>query len=76
LTSSFILPFLVGICAAIWGADKVLVDAFGLVSMVAMTPLISIQTLGFKAVVSKHLRQQIAMRRILSKDDEQIISFM
>jgi hypothetical protein len=44
--------------------------------MVAMTPLISIQTLGFKAVVSKHLRQQIAMRRILSKDDEQIISFM
>ena len=76
LTSSFILPFLVGICAAIWGADKVLIDAFGLVSMVAMTPLISIQTLGFKAVVSKHLREKIAMRRILSKDDEQIISFM
>ena len=76
LTSSFILPFLVGICAAIWGADKVLIDAFGLVSMVAMTPLISIQTLGFKAVVSKHLREKIAMHRILSKDDEQIISFM
>lgn len=76
LTSSFILPFLVGLCAVLQGADKVLVDAFGLVSMVAMTPLISIQTLGFKAVVSKRLREKIAMRRILSKDDEQIISFI
>ncbi len=76
LTSSFILPFLVGVCVAIQGADKVLLDAFGLVAMVAMTPLISIQTLGFKAVVTKHVREKIAMRNILSKDDEQIISFM
>jgi hypothetical protein len=76
LTSSFILPFLVGICAAIWGADKVLVDAFGLVSMVAMTPLITIQALGFRSVASQHLRERIAMRRILDADDEQIIKFM
>ena len=76
LTSSFILPFIVGACFCLQGESKILLDAFGLVAMVAMTPLISIQTLGFKAVATKHVREQIAMRRILSADDEQIINFM
>ncbi|MBE7084905.1 MAG: DUF1538 domain-containing protein [Clostridiales bacterium] len=76
LTSTFILPFVVGVCAVLQGESNVLYDAFGLVSMVAMTPLISIQSLGFKAVVTKHFRERIAMRRILASDDEQIISFL
>ena len=76
LTSSFILPFLIGVCAILQGESKILLDALGVVSMVAMTPLISIQTLGFKAVATKHLREKIAMKRILSKDDEQIIDFL
>ncbi len=76
LTSSFILPFMVGICFALQGESKILTDAFGLVAMVAMTPLISIQTLGFQAVMSKHVKERIAMKRILDADDEQIINFM
>ena len=76
LTSTFILPFVIGICAVLQGQNAILLDAFGLVSMVAMTPLISIQSLGFKAVVTKHFREKIAMRRILAADDEQIIKFM
>lgn len=76
LTSSFILPFLIGVCAAIQGEGKILVDAFGLVAMVAMIPLITIQALGFKAVATKRLKEKIAMKRILAADDEQIISFM
>ena len=76
LTSSFILPFLTGICAALQGEAKILTDAFGLVAMVAMTPLITIQTLGFQAVMSKHVKEKIAMKRILDSDDEQIIRFM
>ena len=76
LTSSFILPFLVGVCAVLQGESKILLDAFGLVSMVAMTPLISIQLLGFRAVADKKLREHIAMRRILGADDKQIIHFM
>lgn len=76
LTSSFILPFLVGVCAALQGESKILLDAFGLVSMVAMTPLISIQALGFRAVAHKKIREHIAMRRILGADDKQIITFM
>ena len=76
LTSTFILPFIVGICFAMSGEASILTDAFGLVAMVAMTPLISIQALGFKAVVTKHVKEKIAMKRILDADDEQIISFM
>ena len=76
LTSTFILPFIVGVCAAMHGPASVLTDAFGLVAMVAMTPLITIQTLGFKAVVTKHVKEKIAMKRILDADDEQIIKFM
>ena len=75
LTSSFILPLVVGACVTISGADNVLTDAFGVVAMVAMTPLITIQALGFKAVMSKNVRNKIAMKRILSADDEQIIYF-
>ena len=76
LTSSFILPLIVGACVSInGGADYILTDAFGVVAMVAMTPLITIQALGFKAVMSAKVRAQIAMNRILSADDEQIIYF-
>ncbi len=77
LTSTFILPFIIGICYALHGnGNVILTNAFGLVAMVAMTPLITIQALGFKSVVSKHVKEKIAMKRILDADDEQIISFM
>ena len=75
LTSSFILPFAIGVCCTLQGADKVMSDAFGIVAMVAMTPLITIQLLGFRAVMAKKVKDRIAMRRILQADDEQIIDF-
>ena len=76
LTSSFILPFSVGVCCALHGASSVMSLGFGIVAMVAMTPLISIQLLGFKAVMTKTVRDRITMRRILDAEDEQIITFM
>jgi hypothetical protein len=76
LTSGFILPLAVGACCALQGEAKVMADAFGIVAMVAMTPLITIQLLGFRAVVHKKVRDRIAMKRILAADDEQIIRFM
>ena len=76
LTSSFILPFAIGTCASLQGVDKIMSGAFGIVAMVAMTPLITIQLLGFKAVLTKKVNENIAMKRILSADDEQIINFM
>ena len=44
MTATFLLPFAMGACDAIGG--NVLTDAFGLVAMVAVTPLITIQLLG------------------------------
>lgn len=76
LTSTFILPFAIGVCTAVQGVDSVMSDAFGVVAMVAMTPLITIQLLGFKAILTKKVNENIAMKRILSADDEQIINFM
>ena len=43
--------------------------------MVAMTPLITIQSLGFKSVMSVRRRDNKAMQRILAAADDQIIYF-
>ena len=80
LTSSFVLPLIIGACLgahgdAVLGNAEIYSYAYGLVAMVAMTPLITIQILGFKAVVSKKVRTNIIMKRILAADDEQIIYF-
>jgi len=45
MTATFILAFAQGVADAVEGAD-VLVDGFGMIAMVAMTPLIALQILG------------------------------
>lgn len=76
MTSGFILPFAVGVCVAMQGSEAVLRDGFGVVALVAMTPLITIQLLGFKGIVAEKVNERKAMRRILDADDQQIINFM
>ena len=44
MTATFLLPFAQGACIAVGG--DIVKDAFGVVAMVAMTPLITIQVLG------------------------------
>ena len=44
MTATFLLPFAMGACEAVGG--NVVTDAFGVVAMVAMTPLLTIQLLG------------------------------
>lgn len=57
MTTTFLLPFAVGACEALGG--DLMTDAFGIVAMVAMTPLITIQLLG---LVSR-IRSTLAHRR-------------
>ena len=76
LTSGFILPLAVGACMALHGEGAVMSNAFGIVAMVAMTPLITIQIMGFRAIVARKLREKVMMKHILAADDEQIIHFM
>ena len=44
MATTFLLPFAMGACSAVGG--NIVTDAFGVVAMVAMTPLITIQGLG------------------------------
>lgn len=44
LTTTFLLPFAMGACEALGG--NITTDAFGIVAMVAMTPIITIQVIG------------------------------
>lgn len=44
MTATFLLPLAMGACEAVGG--NILTDAFGIVAMVAMTPLLTIQVLG------------------------------
>lgn len=49
MTATFLLPLAIGVCTGVGG--NIFTDAFGIVAMVAMTPLITIQIMGilFKA---------------------------
>ena len=76
MTSGFILPLAIGACVAIQGPDAVLRDAFGVVALVAMAPLITIQLLGFQGLLLERRNERRAMKRILDADDQQIINFM
>ena len=54
MTATFLLPFAVGACSAVGG--NVATDAFGVVAMVAMTPLIAIQILGLVYKIKQSAR--------------------
>ncbi len=53
MTTTFLLPLAMGACEAVGG--NILTDAFGIVAMVAMTPLCTIQLLGLYSRLKKKL---------------------
>ncbi len=77
MTATFLLPFTIGICEAVGG--NVVEDAFGVVAMVAMTPLIAIETLGliYKIKLKKQKADEIPAEKpdeiLLETDDHDII---
>lgn len=52
MTATFLLPFAMGACVTLGG--NVITDAFGVVAMVAMTPLIAIQVMGLIYKIRQH----------------------
>ena len=58
MTASFLMPLALGVCSAVGG--NVATQGFGVVAMVAMTPLITIQILGlvYKIKMAKLKKQQ------------------
>lgn len=59
LTAAFMLPFAMGACGALGGS--VMTDAFGLVAMVAMTPLITVQIMGAIFVLRSRTAREPAL---------------
>jgi hypothetical protein len=77
MTATFLLPFAMGACASVGG--NVATDAFGVVAMVAMTPLIAIQVLGLIYKIKQHKGIESADGKSVSAEpvitDEDIIEF-
>lgn len=76
MTATFLLPFAMGACESLGG--NIITDAFGIVAMVAMTPLITIQIMGLIFRLKENrLHQDIASESISptldSYDDMEII---
>ncbi len=69
MTATFLLPFAVGACSAVENGN-VVTDAYGLVALVAMTPLIAIQILG---LVYKAKQKKMAVTESDVQADVEII---
>lgn len=74
MTSTFLLPFCIGACGALGG--NLMTDAFGVVALVALTPLIAIQIMGLRYRF-RMSRQMRAVRPdiMLPEDSDVIVEF-
>lgn len=74
MTATFLLPFAMGACEAIGGPERIVSDAFGVVAMVAMTPLITIQLLGveykFRTRKESEARERVQAKIEAYTDDD------
>ncbi|MCM1135110.1 MAG: DUF1538 domain-containing protein [Clostridium sp.] len=62
MTATFLLPLAMGACEALGG--NIITDAFGIIAMVAMTPLITIQVMGMAVKVREgRLRKKVTGRK-------------
>ncbi len=73
MTATFLLPLAMGACSVIPTAT-ILTDAFGIIAMVAMTPLVTIQLLGFTSTVKKKLVIH-AYEVLLERADNNMVYF-
>lgn len=77
MTATFLLPLAMGLCVSVGG--NVSQDAFGVVAMVAMTPLITIQILGLiyqrKAKLAAKAAEAIEVPETIETEEEIIIMF-
>ena len=70
MTTTFLLPFAMGACEATGG--NVLTDAFGIVALVAMTPLLTIQILGI-LYKRKQKAAEVTGDAPVTEDEDEII---
>lgn len=67
MTTTFLLPLAMGACETLGG--DVLTDAFGIVAMVAMTPLFTIQMMGLMDGVRRKMRKRRLIMQLQEAED-------
>ena len=68
MTASFLIPLALGVCSAVGG--DIATQGFGVVAMVAMTPLITIQILGLVYMIKMN---KLKKQEKISNDQNEII---
>jgi hypothetical protein len=75
MTSTFLLPLCIGACEGVVG--NVMTDAFGVIALVALTPLIAIQLMGIHyRIKTAKLRNNVEPAAIVTEigdDDDDIV---
>lgn len=71
MTSTFLLPLSIGTCSAVGG--DIMTDAFGVVALVALTPLIAIQIMGLVYRIKSDMLQKTAVQHAGLTDDSDLI---
>ena len=67
MTATFLLPLAMGACETLGG--NILTDAFGIVAMVAMTPLLTIQVLGMVGRLNRQVQKRQAQQLLANLED-------
>lgn len=73
MTATFLLPFAQGACIAVGG--NIVTDAFGVVAMVAMTPLITVQMMGLVAQIKKTKASRLGIVTELTEAEAALAMF-
>ena len=73
MTSTFLLPLSIGTCEALDG--NLMTDAFGVVALVALTPLIAIQLMGLIYQIKVQKMQKTNMRPAAEDGGDDIVEF-
>lgn len=74
MTSTFLLPLCIGACEAIGG--NMMTDAFGVVALVALTPLIAIQIMGLQYRFKTNKQKKLAKPdNMIPEDSDEIVEF-
>ncbi len=72
MTSTFLLPLCIGTCTSV--GRNIMTDAFGVVALVAMTPLIAIQIMGVRYRIKLNKQQkQITPDDLIPADSDEIV---
>jgi len=71
MTSTFLLPLCIGACSAVGG--NIMIDAFGAVALVALTPLIAIQIMGVQYQVRMNKQMKLTKPEDMIPEDSDVI---